>query len=706
MSAAWPGRPQRRAQDARDRASASRSTSTGPGRASIDTPLPFLSHMLEQIARHGAFDLDGRGHGRRRDRRPPHDRGPRHRARQGRARRRSAIARASAATARRRCRWTRRWSRRRSICPGGPSSSGACRCRRRSSASGTSSSRRCSSRPSRARRRPTCTSSCTRARTCTTSSRSRFKAFARALREAVELDPRASGVPSTKGTLSRDEPCRSSSSTSGSATCAPCKGARDRGAEAAGSRSYAAHDPGARAARRPRRRPRTGRLPRLCAGACRRTARSRGPARASGAARPTSGSASACRCCSRRATRRPARPGSAGFPGKVQRLSGGAGLKIPHMGWNQLETRHRGPSPDLASRRRRRLVLLRALLPRGPRATRRCSRRPSTYGPNRVTAAVGRDNVFATQFHPEKSQENGPRAAAEPSLRTPDRGGTGEAMEVIPAIDLLDGQGGPAAPGALRRGHRLRRQSARAARRAGAGASGDSTSSTSTARAAGRAGPTASSCGDRGRAFGAGVQVGGGVRTIAAVDGYFALGVERVVLGTAAVRDPQIWSRTRPRPTPGASIVARRRARRHRRDRRLARPVRAAARSTWCESSPICRLAAVLYTDIDRDGTEVGPNVSRDRPGRSRRRAARDRQRWRRHARSPAPLAAAARASSARSSDERFTRSASRSRKPPRRPFLARRADDGRRARAPRPDRRAFTRGDLRRAPGARDRQR
>ena len=29
----------------------------GTGQATIDTPLPFLSHMLEQIARHGAFDL-------------------------------------------------------------------------------------------------------------------------------------------------------------------------------------------------------------------------------------------------------------------------------------------------------------------------------------------------------------------------------------------------------------------------------------------------------------------------------------------------------------------------------------------------------------------------------------------------------------------------------------------------------------------------
>lgn len=29
----------------------------GTGKCSIDTPLPFLSHMLEQIGRHGAFDL-------------------------------------------------------------------------------------------------------------------------------------------------------------------------------------------------------------------------------------------------------------------------------------------------------------------------------------------------------------------------------------------------------------------------------------------------------------------------------------------------------------------------------------------------------------------------------------------------------------------------------------------------------------------------
>jgi len=35
----------------------------GSGQAKVDTPLPFLSHMLEQIARHGLFDLDVRARG-------------------------------------------------------------------------------------------------------------------------------------------------------------------------------------------------------------------------------------------------------------------------------------------------------------------------------------------------------------------------------------------------------------------------------------------------------------------------------------------------------------------------------------------------------------------------------------------------------------------------------------------------------------------
>jgi imidazoleglycerol-phosphate dehydratase len=35
----------------------------GTGKSSIETPLPFLSHMLEQIARHGSIDLTVRARG-------------------------------------------------------------------------------------------------------------------------------------------------------------------------------------------------------------------------------------------------------------------------------------------------------------------------------------------------------------------------------------------------------------------------------------------------------------------------------------------------------------------------------------------------------------------------------------------------------------------------------------------------------------------
>jgi len=108
-------------------------------------------------------------------------------------------------------------------------------------------------------------------------------------------------------------------------------------------------------------------------------------------------------------------------------------------------------------------------------------------------------------------------------------------------------------------------------------------------------------------AFGAGVQVGGGVRSMSAVDQYFDLGVERVVLGTAAIRDPELVQ-TAAAAYPGRIIVAV--------DARNGN----VATDGWLDQSErraidVVRefaklgLAAVLYTDIDRDGTEVGPNV-------------------------------------------------------------------------------------------------
>jgi len=107
--------------------------------------------------------------------------------------------------------------------------------------------------------------------------------------------------------------------------------------------------------------------------------------------------------------------------------------------------------------------------------------------------------------------------------------------------------------------------------------------------------------------FGAGVQVGGGVRSMAAIDQYFDLGVERVVLGTAAIRDPELVQ-TAAAAYPGRIIVAV--------DARNGN----VATDGWTDQSErraidVVReiaslgLAAVLYTDIDRDGTEVLPNM-------------------------------------------------------------------------------------------------
>jgi phosphoribosylformimino-5-aminoimidazole carboxamide ribotide isomerase len=107
--------------------------------------------------------------------------------------------------------------------------------------------------------------------------------------------------------------------------------------------------------------------------------------------------------------------------------------------------------------------------------------------------------------------------------------------------------------------------------------------------------------------FGAGVQVGGGVRSMATVNAYFDLGVDRVVIGTAAIHDPDLV-REAAEAYPRRVVVAV-----DARDGMV-------ATNGWVDQSSqraidVVRsmakvgIAAVLYTDIDRDGTEVGPNV-------------------------------------------------------------------------------------------------
>jgi len=109
-------------------------------------------------------------------------------------------------------------------------------------------------------------------------------------------------------------------------------------------------------------------------------------------------------------------------------------------------------------------------------------------------------------------------------------------------------------------------------------------------------------------AFGPGVQVGGGIRSFEAARSYLELGVDRIVLGTAAIRDPELVRRLA-ESHPGRVIVA------------VDAKGGFVATDGWLDVSErravdVVRdvgalpIAAVLYTDIQRDGMETGPNVT------------------------------------------------------------------------------------------------
>jgi phosphoribosylformimino-5-aminoimidazole carboxamide ribotide isomerase len=107
------------------------------------------------------------------------------------------------------------------------------------------------------------------------------------------------------------------------------------------------------------------------------------------------------------------------------------------------------------------------------------------------------------------------------------------------------------------------------------------------------------------------LQVGGGVRSRAALEAYLALGAKRVVLGTAAVKDPDLV-RELARAHPGVVVLA------------VDAKNGFVATDGWTEVSTITAkglvraladvpIGAVLYTDVARDGTGSGPNVEATR---------------------------------------------------------------------------------------------
>lgn len=109
------------------------------------------------------------------------------------------------------------------------------------------------------------------------------------------------------------------------------------------------------------------------------------------------------------------------------------------------------------------------------------------------------------------------------------------------------------------------------------------------------------------RRIGGPIQVGGGVRTREAFLAYLALGARRVVLGTAAVKDPELV-RALAKAHPGVVVLA------------VDAKDGFVATHGWTNVSEVRAIdvvraladvpvGAVLYTDIARDGTGSGPNL-------------------------------------------------------------------------------------------------
>ena len=91
------------------------------------------------------------------------------------------------------------------------------------------------------------------------------------------------------------------------------------------------------------------------------------------------------------------------FPGSVK-LFQSTGVKVPHMGWNSVSITQNHPLlkgvPDQSF-----FYFVHSFyaVPEDPKL----SALSCEYGQEKFAAAIGTESVFATQFHPEKSQEAG-----------------------------------------------------------------------------------------------------------------------------------------------------------------------------------------------------------------------------------------------------------------------------------------------------------
>jgi phosphoribosylformimino-5-aminoimidazole carboxamide ribotide isomerase len=108
-------------------------------------------------------------------------------------------------------------------------------------------------------------------------------------------------------------------------------------------------------------------------------------------------------------------------------------------------------------------------------------------------------------------------------------------------------------------------------------------------------------------AAGVPVQLGGGIRDMAGIEAWLERGIARVILGTAALRDPDLVIEGC-RKFPGRVAIG------------IDARAGMVAAEGWAETSSVstldlakrfedCGVAAIIFTDIDRDGALVGVNV-------------------------------------------------------------------------------------------------
>ncbi len=107
------------------------------------------------------------------------------------------------------------------------------------------------------------------------------------------------------------------------------------------------------------------------------------------------------------------------------------------------------------------------------------------------------------------------------------------------------------------------------------------------------------------------LEAGGGIRTAEAVEGLVSLGIDRVILGTIAAKDPEFTKEMSHR-FPGRIIAG------------IDAKDGKAAIKGWVETTgqdalelarkmEACGAAGIIYTDISKDGMMAGPNIEATR---------------------------------------------------------------------------------------------